>query len=290
MTEQKTVLVTAATGNVGPHAVRRLLDAGVTVRALVLKDDPNTGRLPEGTELYEGDLRDPDSLDAALDGVDGVFLMWPFFTTSVETAPAVVRKIERAARKVVLVSSIGVHIGLERVDNNCHAYLEELLEATTLEWTFLRTTGFQANALGFAPQITSTGTVHFPYGAAVRTSVHEGDLAAVGAAALAGTGHGGQKYLVTGPEALSQEEQVRIIGEVVGRELGWQDVEHEDARAAMVGSGWPPSYADGALDYFAMLTKEPELGSTVVEDVTGRPARTFRDWAHEHAAAFLPPA
>ncbi|MGW0394713.1 SDR family oxidoreductase [Streptomyces sp. NPDC003042] len=288
MPEKNTVLVTAATGNVGPHAVRQLLAAGVNVRALVLKDDPNIGRLPQGTELYEGDLRDPDSLDAALDGVDGVFLMWPFFTTSVESAPAVVRKIEAAARRVVLASSIGVHIGLERVDNNCHAYIEELLEATTLEWTFLRTTGFQANALGFAAQIKAGDTVYFPYGAAVRTSVHEGDVAAVAVASLteAGTAHAGQKYLVTGPEELSQEEQVRIIGEVVGRELGWQDVEHEAARAAMVGSGWPPSYADGALDYFSMLTKEPELGSTVVQDVTGRPARTFRAWAEEHAAAF----
>lgn len=286
MPKKNTVLVTAATGNVGPHAVAQLLQAGADVRALVLKDDPNIGRLPAGVELFEGDLADPDSLDAALDGVDGVFLMWPFFTTSVETAPAVVKKIEARARRAVLVSSIGVHIGLERVDNNCHAYLEELLEATALEWTFLRTTGFQANALGFAQQIKGGGVVHFPYGAATRTSVHEADLAAVGVAALTEDGHAHQKYLVTGPEAQSQEEQVHIIGEVLGRELGWQDVEHDAARAAMVATGWPPSYADGALDYFAALTKEPELGSTVVQDVTGRPARTFRSWADEHVEAF----
>ncbi|MDR3081386.1 MAG: NAD(P)H-binding protein [Streptomyces sp.] len=286
MPKKNTVLVTAATGNVGPHAVAQLLETGADVRALVLKDDSNIGRLPAGVELFEGDLTDPDSLDAALDGVDGVFLMWPFFTTSVETAPAVVKKIEERARKVALVSSIGVHIGLERVDNNCHAYLEELLEATGLDWAFLRTTGFQANALGFAQQIKNGGVVHFPYGAATRTSVHEADLAAVGVAALTQEGHARRKYLVTGPEAQSQEEQVEIIGEVLGRELGWQDVEHDAARAAMVETGWPPAYADGALDYFAMLTKEPELGSTVVEDVTGRPARTFRSWAEEHVEAF----
>ncbi|MFJ7155214.1 NAD(P)H-binding protein [Streptomyces sp. NPDC101118] len=284
----QTVLVTAATGNVGPHALAQLLEAGVTARALVLKDDPHIGRVPEGVELFEGDLADPDSLDAALEGVDAVFLMWPFFTTSVETAPAVVRKIEAAARRVVLVSSVGVHIGLERVDNNCHAYLEELLEDTALEWTFLRTTGFQANALGFAGQIRNGGTVHFPYGAATRTSVHEADVAAVAVASLTerGTAHAGQKYLVTGPLAESQEEQVRIIGEVLGRELEWRDIEHQAARDAMVGAGWPPSYADGALDYFRMLTTEAEVGSTVVEEVTGRPARTFREWALEHTAVF----
>jgi uncharacterized protein YbjT (DUF2867 family) len=184
------------------------------------------------------------------------------------------------------VSSVGVHIGLERRDNNCHAYLEELIADTSLDWTFLRTTGFMANALGFAPQIRGGGVVHFPYGAAARTSVHEADLAAVGVQALLGEGHAGEKYLVTGPEVMTQEEQVRVIGEVLGRELGWQDVHAESAREQMVASGWPPSYADGALDYFAMLTRSPEVISTTVEDVTGRPARTFRQWAVEHADAF----
>ncbi|MFF4802793.1 NAD(P)H-binding protein [Streptomyces sp. NPDC001351] len=286
MTAQRTFLITAATGNVGPHAAAQLLATGATVRALVLKDDPNIAKLPEGVELHYGDLADPDSLDPALDGVHGVFWMWPFFTLSVETAPAVLAKIERQAERIVLVSSVGVHIGLERRDNNCHAYLEELIEQTSLDWTFLRTTGFMANAFGFAGQIKGSGTVHFPHGAAARTSVHEGDLAAVGVHALTEDGHAGKKYLVTGPEALTQEEQVHIIGEVIGRQLGWQDVQAQAAREEMVKSGWPPAYADGALDYFAMLTTQPEVGSTVVADVTGRPARTFREWVEEHADAF----
>ncbi|WP_198348106.1 NAD(P)H-binding protein [Plantactinospora sp. KBS50] len=229
----------------------------------------------------------PDSLDAALDGVDAVFWMWPFFSLSTATAPAVVKKLEQRVHRVAVVSSVGVHIGLEPVDNNCHAYLEQLLERSTLAWTFLRTTGFMANALGFAAQIRDGGrVVRFPYGDAARTSVHEADLAAVGVRALLDDGHEHQRYLVSGPELLTQREQVEIIGEVVGRPLEWQDVHAEEARRQMVATGWPPGYADGALDYFAMLTKEPEVGSTVVAEVTGRPARTFRQWAYEHATAF----
>ncbi|MFG1885546.1 NAD(P)H-binding protein [Micromonospora sp. NPDC049102] len=287
MNDQRTVLVTGATGNVGPHAVSQLLAAGARVRALVLADDPNVDRLPAGVQLCTGDLADPDSLDAALDGVDGVFWMWPFFSLSTATAPAVLKKMEQQVDRVVVVSSVGVHIGLEPVDNNCHAYLEQLLEQSTLTWTFLRTTGFMANALGFAAQIRGDGqVVRFPYGDAARTSVHEADLAAVGVRALLDDGHEHRRYLVSGPEVLTQREQVEIIGEVVGRPLRWQDVHAEEARRQMVATGWPPSYADGALDYFAMLTKESEVGSTVVAEVTGQPARTFRQWAHEHAAAF----
>ncbi|MBD2892420.1 NAD(P)H azoreductase [Actinomadura sp. RB99] len=282
------VLITAATGNVGPHAARHLLEAGVSVRALVVKDDPNIGRLPAGVELVEGDLGDPGSIDAALDGIKGVFWMWPFFTLGTETALDVLQKIEKQASRLVLVSSVGVHIGLEPRDNNCHAYLEGLIEDHTsdLEWTFLRTTGFMANALGFAPQVRNGGVVHFPYGAAARTSVHEGDLAAVGVRALTSDGHAGKRYLVTGPELLTQEEQLHIIGEEIGRELTWEDVHADAAREQMVAAGWPPDYADGALDYFKQLTGAPEVGSDVVREVTGKPARTFRDWARERADAF----
>lgn len=286
MSARNVVLVTAATGNLGPHAVAHLLNTGATVRALVLPDDPNAGRLPAGVEIVHGDLAVPDSLDAALDGVDGVFFMWPFFALDVDTAPAVLKKIEAAARRIVFVSSVGVHIGLEPVDNNCHAYIEQLIEDTSLDWTFLRTTGFHCNAMGFAPQIQNGDTVRHPYGAATRTSVHEGDLAAVGATALTREGHAGKAYLVSGPEEMSQAEQVRVIGEVLGRVLRWQDIEHDAARQAMVDSGWPPSYADGALDYFAQLTTRPEVGSNVIEEVTGKPARTFRAWVLERADAF----
>lgn len=286
MPEQRTVLVTAATGNVGPHVASQLLDEGVAVRALVLDGDPHIAKLPDGVELYYGDLADPDSLDPALDGVDGVFWMWPFFTLGVETAPAVLEKIERQASRIALVSSVGVHIGLERRDDNCHAYLEELTDKTSLDRTFLRTTGFMANALGFAGQIKNGGVVRSPYGAAVRTAVHEADLAAVGVRALTDDGHAGKAYLVTGPQAQSQEETVRIIGDVIGRRLSWEDVPAQAARDEMVAGGWPPSYADGALDYFATLTTEPEVGSTTVAEVTGRPARTFREWAEEHADMF----
>ncbi|MGW1713633.1 NAD(P)H-binding protein [Streptomyces sp. NPDC002156] len=286
MTEQPTVLITAATGNIGPHAATHLLRAGARVRALVLKDDPGIARLPQDVELHYGDLADPDSLDPALEGADAVFWMWPFFTLNVETAPAVLKKIEQQVRRIALVSSVGVHIGLEPVDNNCHAYLEKLIERTSLEWTFLRTTGFMANALGFAAQIRGGDLVRFPYGAAARTPVHESDLAAVGARVLTEGGHGGRKYLVSGPEALTQEEQAQIIGEVIGRSVRWEDVHAREARRQMVATGWPPSYADGALDYFAMLTEKPEVGSSVVAEVTGRPAHTFRQWAEEHADSF----
>ncbi|PRW64216.1 NmrA family NAD(P)-binding protein [Actinopolyspora mortivallis] len=287
MNEKDTVLVFGATGNIGPHTVSRLLDKGVDTRVLVLENDPNLGRIPEGAEVFYGDLADPDSLDASLEGVTSVFLMWPFFTLGVETAPDVVKKIKNHTERIVFVSSIGVHIGLEPVDNNCHAYLEELIEKEGMEWTFLQTTGFCCNAVtAWADQIRSGDTLSFPYGAAARSPIHEEDLAEVAARALTEKGHAGQRYVVTGPEALSQIEQMQIISEALGRELTWVDVPHETVREAMVAGGWPEAYADGALEYFAMLVDEPEKVTGTVERVLGKPPRDFREWAFDNAHKF----
>lgn len=282
----QTVLVIGPTGNVGPHALSQLVEAGVTTRALVLRDDPNLDRVPAGVEIFHGDLAEPESLHDALDGATGVFLMWPFFTLDVGTAPAVLETIGRYCERVAFVSSIGVHIGLEPVDNNCHAYLEQQIEKAGLTWTFLQTTGFACNATGWAGQISANGVVRFPYGEAARSPIHEGDLAAVAVHALTETGHENRRYVVSGPETLTQREQLQIIGASIGRELEWVELPHGSARGAMVESGWPPAYADGALDYFSMLVDNPETVTDTVAQVLGRPAHTFRDWAVEHAARF----
>lgn len=287
MSDKTTVLITGATGNIGPHIAAQLIEAGVTVRALVLPGDPHATRLPAGVEAFTGDLADPESLEPALDGVDAVMLMWPFFTLDVTTAPEVLRRIAKHARRVVFVSSIGVEIGLEPKDNNCHAYLEALIEETDLAWTFLRTTGFAVNAvLSWRAQILGDGVVRAPYGQAARSPIHEADIAAVAVRALTEDGHAGARYVVTGPEALTQVEQLRILGEALGLDLRWEDVPAAVALGHMVAAGWPAPYAEGAMDYFAMLVRQPEMITDHVEQVTGKPPRTFREWAAERAEVF----
>jgi len=287
MPDQTTVLITGATGNIGPHIAAQLLETGVAVRALVLPGDPNASRLSDEVEIFAGDLADPASLGPALDGVDAVMLMWPFFTLDVTTAPEVLRRIAGQARRVVFVSSIGVEIGLEPKDNRCHSYLESLIEETDLEWTFLRTTGFAVNAvLSWRAQILGDGVVRAPYGQAARSPIHEADLAAVAVRALTEDGHAGARYVVTGPEALTQVEQLRILGEALGLDLRWEEVPASVALGHMVAAGWPAAYAEGAMDYFAMLVDQPEMISNHVEQVTGQAPRTFREWAGDRVGLF----
>jgi uncharacterized protein YbjT (DUF2867 family) len=200
MTQQRRrILVTGGTGNVGRHVVSHLQDAGATVRALTR--NPGSAGLPDGVEVVRGDLSAPATLATCLDGVEAVFLVWPFLTA--KAAPALLQAVGKHARRIVYLSSMSVRDDRERQADPIsafHADIERLIEHCGLEWTFVRPSGFATNTLLWAPQIRADGVVRWPYGAARRSLIHERDIAAVAARALADDGHGAKKYIVTGPE------------------------------------------------------------------------------------------
>src|SRR6185503_7919214 len=75
----KTVLVTGAAGFIGSHLTERLVALGTRPRALVHYNSSGSwGWLDESEvkndiEVFQGDIRDADSIRKAFDGVDVVF-------------------------------------------------------------------------------------------------------------------------------------------------------------------------------------------------------------------------
>ena len=274
------ILVTGATGTVGRQTLSQLLATGAEVRALARH--PDAARLPGAVEVVGGDLSEPSTLGPALKGVDAVLLVWPF--TTAESAAAVLDAIERETRRLVYLSSAGG----QRPDpaGMFHADMEHLIEESRLERTFLRPTGFAANTRLWAGQIRAGGVVRWPYGEAARSLIHESDIAAVAARALTDDGHGGEKPVLTGPELLTQAEQVHTIGEAIGRPVRWEEVTPDAVRDGLAAAFGDASFADHALDAWARFVDEPELVTSTVERITGAPARTFREWASDHADDF----
>jgi len=281
-TERGTILVTGATGNVGRHVVSLLTEAGFALRAL--SRNPDTAGLPDGVEVLRGDLTDPDSLDAALEGVTSVFLLWPFFTT--EGAAPVADAIAKYAHRVVYLSALSVQDGREPAENGVWGGIEDLIQRSGVAWTFLRAGGFATNTLGWAEQIQTGGVVRAPYGGAARSLIHEADIAAVAARVLTEEGHAGKSYMLTGPNVVTQVEQVRIIGDAIGRTLRFEEQAPQQAREQMIAAWGNPDFVDSALEHWARIVTEPEPVTNTVQDVTGRQARTFREWARDHAADF----
>jgi len=93
---------------------------------------------------------------------------------------------------------------------------------------------------------------------------------------------------LTGPESLMQRQQLAIIGDVIGRNLVFDDVSPDTARQEVLAA-WPAPVADMLLSAYAAAVDQPAFLTSAIEDLTGRPARTFREWAIDHAADFATP-
>ena len=137
----------------------------------------------------------------------------------------------------------------------------------------------------WADSIRAEGVVRAAYGLASYAPLDLVDIAAVAAKVLLEDGHHGQKYAMTGPESLSKIEKVRIIGEVMGRQIRFVEISHAEARAAMIECGYGEA-ADWLLDGDAQMIGHPQPVLSTVPDLLGRPSTTFAEWVRAHAEAF----
>jgi len=143
-----------------------------------------------------------------------------------------------------------------------------------------------ANARSWwAPQIRAGDVVRWPHVAAPTAPIHERDIAAVAVRALCEDGHAGAEYVLTGPQSLSQFEQISTIGRVIGRSLRIEEISPEDARQELL-TFIPALAVKMLLDAWSGAIGQPALVTSTVAEITGAPARTFRDWATDHAAEF----
>ncbi|WP_440104668.1 SDR family oxidoreductase [Streptosporangium sp. H16] len=271
-----TVLVTGATGTVGRPLVEQLLAAGHRVRALTR--NPAKANLPAGAEVVAGDLADTTTLPGAFSGADAAHLIG---FSGEDFAP-----LTNGAEIVDLARKAGVRKVTVLKGDVTKSPLEEAVEAGGLEWTHLAPVEFMSNALEWAESVRDEGVVREAFAGVRSAMIHEADIAAVAAVALTADGHAGQEYWLTGPQALTPPEKVRVIGDVLGREVRYIELTRDEVVAEWRRTG----YSDEDVEFFlTMRTNPPEAGYTVlptVEKVTGKPARTFAGWVRENAAAF----
>lgn len=279
----QTVLVVGATGRTGRHIVAGLLDAGVQVRALVRQ--PEKARLPEEVTMVRGTLQDPETLREAAAGTDAAFLLWAGFDPS-EVPAAVTALTEETARVVYLsAAALSEEDGRSVVQEGIWADVEQALESSGTPSTFLRGGGFAVNTLDWAEQIRAGDVVSVVHPDAGRSLVDERDLAEAAVAALLDPALAGRAFSLTGPATLTQREQVATIGAVLGRDLTVAERDPAEAHreyAEVLGA----EYADMALDHWATLVESPEPVTTGVQEVLGRPPRSYEDWVRHHRQDF----
>ena len=272
------ILVTGATGNIGKHLVRELVEKGATVRVLVR----DARKAPPDVQVAVGDLDDAAAVAAAMRGAKRAFML----CASPPQEASFIESAKRAGvEHVVMLSSGGVPFGVG--GGPAHAAGEELLRASGMPWTILRPWEFMSNALRWIPTVRAQGAVFEPAGDGKTALIDPRDIADVAAHVLTTAGHEGKIYDLTGPVAIGRAEMVETLGKAIGKSLRYVDVPEAAFEDQMGKMGLPPFVLQPVLGFYRMV-REGKLTETKpdVERLLGRKARTFADWVAENARAF----
>jgi uncharacterized protein YbjT (DUF2867 family) len=270
---------------VGSEAIAHLVEAGLDVRALTRR--PDTAALPSGVEVFGGDLDAPESIDAALEGVGSVFLVW---TAAPTTIPAVIERIAAHASRIVFLSAPHQtpHPFFQQPNPmaEMHKEIERQIAAANIPSTIIRPGMFASGALlWWADTIRRREVVRWPYAAAETAPIDERDVGAAAARVLYDDRHVGGDYVLTGPESLSQERQVQIIGEAIGRPISFEEIS-PDAFRRETAETWPRPIVEMLLNAWGATLGHAAFVTSSVTDITDMPARPFRRWAADHAELF----
>ena len=281
------ILVIGATGTVGSEVVRQLVATGERPRALVR--DPATARqrLGDQVEHVVGDLDRPETIAAALAGVDRVFLL----TTQSSRQPEWERAVIGAAAR----TGVGqlVKLSVFRANEQSplqvarqHGQAERVLAQSGLAATILRPVFFMQNLLA----MVHDGAIATAAGDGRVAMVDARDIAAVAVATLTGGGHAGKTYTLTGPEALSFYQVASVLSRQTGRPLRHVRVPPDKVRVALQGRGVAAWYADDMARLHSMLAVGyEEVVTDDIHRVTGRPPRTLAQFAGDHAGVLTRP-
>jgi uncharacterized protein YbjT (DUF2867 family) len=280
------ILVTTA-GKVGAETARLLRQGDVPVRVLVRDPaKPAAKALAEaGAEIAAGDLDVPASIDDAMTGVSAVVLVSP-------AVPAqelnVVASAARAGAAHVVKATSKASADSPIARRRGQTQIEEGLAASGIPHTLLRSNAYMQNVLALAPAIAATSSFGSAAGKGRAGMVDARDVAAVAAQIAADPGaHAGKTYWPTGPELVSNYDVAAVLSKLLGRAITYRELTFEENKDAMIRAGVPEPVAEMNAQAFSLTADgDAEWVTDDVPSILGCPARSFEQFATDHAAAF----
>lgn len=284
------ITIIGATGTIGRRIVAQLAATGHGCRVVARDAAKARGILGQGPEIATGDYARPETLEAALEGTQRLFLLAPDMPGAEKLgleANAINAAKRAGVEHLVYLSAPSRGAVPEFAFARLHHETERKIEESGLDWTHLRPIAFMSNLLLSLESIKSDNAFYLPTGDGKVSGIDPADIAAVAVEALTGDGHRGRAYTLTGPEALSHAEQAEQLSAVIGRQIKYVDISEAAAREAMQKAGIPPTLVEDLLEYYALVkADERALISPDFEQVMGRKPRTFATFLEQNAAAF----
>ncbi len=262
-------LVLGGTGKIGRRVVQRLDARGVPTR------------IGSRSATPAFDWHDPDTWDAALEGVTAAYVAYlpdlvvPGAAEAIQAFAA--KAVAKGVVRMVLLSGRGEEEGYD---------CEGIIRHTAPEWTIVRAGWFMQNFTegDFLPMILD-GTIAVPARNIPEPFVDVNDIADVVVAALTEDGHAGQVYEVTGPRALTFEDLAVEISRAVARDVSFVPVSR-DAFANVLDEVGTPAEIVWLMDYLfgTVLDGRNACVADGVQRSLGREPADFSDFARRVAA------
>jgi uncharacterized protein YbjT (DUF2867 family) len=301
--QEKTILVTGATGTVGSEVVKQLTSispssSGHKIRAAVhsknkadkLKQFDN-----KRVEIVELDYAKPETVADALNKVDNLYLQ----TLPIPDVTDICSNLVKEAKKnnvkyIVKLSAMGADSDPRSTILRLHGEEEKIIADSGIAYTFLRPPAFMQNFVTqFGHTIRTQNAFYVPAGDAKISFVDTRDIGAVAAVMLTNTNHGAspqhenKAYDITGQESLSYEQVADILSNEVGKKISYMDITEDNARDGMKQIGMGEWFINIMIELFRIIRAGYGSETTAaVEYVTGRKPISFAQFAKDYAEAF----
>jgi uncharacterized protein YbjT (DUF2867 family) len=279
------ICVTGAGGTVSSEVIRQL-EQEAPYRAAYHSDKAAETARARGIDAVVIDYNQPETLRAAFQGCDRLFLLGPNALNQTELELNAVEAAKTAGVRHIVKQSVMGAAEESYSLANVHRPVERAIEASGLAWTFLRPNSFMQNLVTFAaPTIRAEDAFYSASGQARISHVDVRDIAAVAVAALRAPGHEGRIYTLSGPEALTYDDMADELSKALGREIRHISLPPTDLKAGMMAEGMPEAIADRMLDLERYFREDRAGGVTDdVRQMTGREPRQFAAYVRETAA------
>ena len=279
----QSILITGATGTIGSHLLAALQAQGLDVAVMTSRP----GHTVPGFRTLHGDFSNPESLVAAFQGFDTVFLLQPLVPDMVAFGLNAVAAAKAAGvKRIVRSSGAGADAASPFSLAQAHGVIDDAVRTSGLAWTLLRPTSFMQNHITYNTAAIMGGALYAPHGEGAIALIDARDIADVAAQVLANpAAHLGQTYDLTGAQSFTDAEQMAIISEAIGRPVAYVDVPEAAASEAMTGMGLPALLVDWFMSLNAVIKAGYAAGlSPDVQRLLGRAPRTFAAFVQEYKA------
>jgi uncharacterized protein YbjT (DUF2867 family) len=280
-------LIIGATGRVGSRLVELLLEQDGQVRAATRSPSHASTRFPSSVETVEFDYNRPETFASAVEGVSKVFLVVrPGDNHSDQAAMPLIDVAKQAGvRLFVNLTAMGV----ERDETFMLRVLEKYVESSGIPYVHLRPNWFMQNfdSGPMYADIRSTGALHLPAADAKLSFIDARDIASVAAAVMSDPRHEGKAYTLTGGESLDHYEIVDVLSRVSGKAISYVSLSEEAAQGALKSAGVAADLIDRWTNFYRIVRAGLCASvSPAVEEILGRPAIRFEQYARDNAGVW----